>query len=215
MPASARHRSRAGRGAPRRAPRAHRRRLAGGRAGSADLRPSDAVLRRQANERGVAPGARLRQGSPCGRRGRSRGRGRPLCRASTAPRRSRSTTNPCPRSRMSRAASMPTRRSCTSSFGSNLVFEIERGDRPGDGCGHSTAAHHSVALTLDTHRVAGTPLEPRAYLSAIRRGDRATSRCGRPARRRTTCAAGSPNTRSTSPSTSSVSSRPMSAAGSG
>ena len=49
-------------------------------------------------------------------------------------------------------------------FGSNLIFEIERGDRAATAAVFD-AAHHVVALTLDTHRVAGCPLEPRAYLS--------------------------------------------------
>ena len=49
-------------------------------------------------------------------------------------------------------------------FGSNLVFEIERGDRQATAAAFARA-HHVVSMTLDTHRVAGTPLEPRAYLS--------------------------------------------------
>ena len=49
-------------------------------------------------------------------------------------------------------------------FGSNLVFEIERGDRRATAAAFARA-HHVVSMTLDTHRVAGCPLEPRAYLS--------------------------------------------------
>ncbi len=49
-------------------------------------------------------------------------------------------------------------------FGSNLVFEIERGNRQATAAAFARA-HHVVSMTLDTHRVAGTPLEPRAYLS--------------------------------------------------
>lgn len=49
-------------------------------------------------------------------------------------------------------------------FGSNLIFEIERGDRAATEAAFA-AAHRTVSLTLDTHRVAGSPLEPRAYLS--------------------------------------------------
>ena len=51
-------------------------------------------------------------------------------------------------------------------FGSNLVFEIERGD-PAAADAAFAAAHHIVSLTLDSNRVAGSPLEPRAYLSAF------------------------------------------------
>ncbi len=48
-------------------------------------------------------------------------------------------------------------------FGSNVVFEIERGDR------HKTeaalsAAHTTVELRLRNSRIAANPLEPRAYL---------------------------------------------------
>lgn len=49
-------------------------------------------------------------------------------------------------------------------IGSNLVFEIEKGD--------STAvdavfeqAHHVTGMTLDSNRVAGNPLEPRVFLA--------------------------------------------------
>ncbi|MDE0335759.1 MAG: xanthine dehydrogenase family protein molybdopterin-binding subunit, partial [Defluviicoccus sp.] len=49
-------------------------------------------------------------------------------------------------------------------FGSNLIFEIERGDRAATEAAFASA-HRTVSLTLDTHRVAGSPLEPRAYLS--------------------------------------------------
>ena len=55
-------------------------------------------------------------------------------------------------------------------FGSNLIFEIERGDRAATQAAFANA-DHTVSMTLDTHRVAGSPLEPRAYLSRIRRGD--------------------------------------------
>ena len=49
-------------------------------------------------------------------------------------------------------------------FGSNLIFEIERGDRAATQAAFANA-HHTISMTLDTHRVAGSPLEPRAYLS--------------------------------------------------
>ncbi len=51
-------------------------------------------------------------------------------------------------------------------FGTNLVFEIERGDRAATEAAFA-AAHHVVALTLDSNRVAGSPLEPRAYVCAF------------------------------------------------
>ena len=51
-------------------------------------------------------------------------------------------------------------------FGANLVFEIERGDRAATEAAFA-AAHHVVALTLDSNRVAGSPLEPRAYVCAF------------------------------------------------
>ena len=51
-------------------------------------------------------------------------------------------------------------------FGTNLVFEIERGDRTATEAAFA-AAHHVVALTLDSNRVAGSPLEPRAYVCAF------------------------------------------------
>ncbi len=49
-------------------------------------------------------------------------------------------------------------------FGSNLVFEIVRGDKAATEAAFA-AAHHVVSLTLDSNRVAGAPIEPRAYLS--------------------------------------------------
>ncbi len=49
-------------------------------------------------------------------------------------------------------------------FGSNLIFEVERGDRAATEAAFA-AAHRTVSMTLDTHRVAGSPLEPRSYVS--------------------------------------------------
>lgn len=49
-------------------------------------------------------------------------------------------------------------------FGANLVFEIERGDKAAVAAAFA-GAHRTVSLTLDSNRVAGAPLEPRAYLS--------------------------------------------------
>ena len=49
-------------------------------------------------------------------------------------------------------------------FGSNLVFEIERGDREKTSAAFAAAAH-VTALTLVSNRVAASPLETRAVLS--------------------------------------------------
>ena len=49
-------------------------------------------------------------------------------------------------------------------FGTNLVFEIERGDREATMAAFEGAAH-ITEMTLDSQRVAGSPLEPRAYVS--------------------------------------------------
>jgi len=49
-------------------------------------------------------------------------------------------------------------------LGTNLVFEIERGDRKATQAAFA-AAHHVTELTPVSQRVAGSPLEPRAYVS--------------------------------------------------
>jgi carbon-monoxide dehydrogenase large subunit len=49
-------------------------------------------------------------------------------------------------------------------LGSNLVFEIERGDRAKTAAAFASAAH-VTELTLRSNRVAGNPMEPRAWLS--------------------------------------------------
>jgi len=49
-------------------------------------------------------------------------------------------------------------------LGSNLVFEIERGDRAKTAAAFA-GAHHVSELTLRSNRVAGNPMEPRAWLS--------------------------------------------------
>jgi len=52
-------------------------------------------------------------------------------------------------------------------LGTNLVFEVTRGSR--ESVAEAFArAHHMTALTLDSNRVAGSPMEPRAYLSVPR-----------------------------------------------
>ena len=51
-------------------------------------------------------------------------------------------------------------------FATNLVFEIERGDAAATQAAFASA-HHIVSLTLDSNRVAGSPLEPRSYISAF------------------------------------------------
>ena len=50
-------------------------------------------------------------------------------------------------------------------FGSNLVFEIERGDKEATGAAFA-AAHHVTEMTLVSQRVAGSPMEPRSCLSS-------------------------------------------------
>ncbi len=50
-------------------------------------------------------------------------------------------------------------------FGSNLVFEIERGDRAATAAAFA-AAHHVTEMTLVSQRLAGSPLETRACLSS-------------------------------------------------
>lgn len=49
-------------------------------------------------------------------------------------------------------------------IGSNLVFEIEKGDA-GEVEAAFASAHHVTEMTLDSNRVAGSPLEPRVFLS--------------------------------------------------
>ncbi len=49
------------------------------------------------------------------------------------------------------------------SFGSNLVFEIEKGDAVGTD-NALAAADHVVEMTLTSNRVAGSPMEPRSYV---------------------------------------------------
>jgi len=48
-------------------------------------------------------------------------------------------------------------------FGSNLVFEIERGDRAKAAAAMTTAAK-VVALDLNNNRLAANPIEPRSYI---------------------------------------------------
>ncbi|NQU69340.1 MAG: xanthine dehydrogenase family protein molybdopterin-binding subunit, partial [Rhodospirillales bacterium] len=50
-------------------------------------------------------------------------------------------------------------------FGSNLVFEIERGDKAATEAAFA-AAHHVTEMTLVSQRVAGSPMEPRSCLSS-------------------------------------------------
>jgi carbon-monoxide dehydrogenase large subunit len=52
-------------------------------------------------------------------------------------------------------------------LGTNLVFEVTRGSREQVAAAFA-AAHHVTALRLDSNRVAGSPMEPRAYLSVPR-----------------------------------------------
>ena len=54
-------------------------------------------------------------------------------------------------------------------FGENLVFEIERGDKDSVRAAIA-AAHHVTELRLDSNRVAGSPMEPRSYLSLCHPG---------------------------------------------
>jgi carbon-monoxide dehydrogenase large subunit len=49
-------------------------------------------------------------------------------------------------------------------LGSNLVFEIERGDRAKTAAAFASASH-VTELTLRSNRVAGNPMEPRAWIS--------------------------------------------------
>ena len=110
---------------------AHRRRLGQGRARRAHGRASDAVRRRPAYEHGAAPGLRPRRGPPR-RRCRRRGRGRDPVRR-RGRRRGR-------RGRLRDAARGDHAARCGGTraplvherFGTNLVFEIERGDRRAD-----------------------------------------------------------------------------------
>ncbi len=51
-------------------------------------------------------------------------------------------------------------------LGTNLVFEIERGDKAKTAAAFS-AAHHVTELTLVSNRVAGSPLEPRSFVAAF------------------------------------------------
>ena len=48
-------------------------------------------------------------------------------------------------------------------FGTNLVFEIEKGDRAATEAALA-GARHVVEMTLPSNRVAGNPMEPRSYL---------------------------------------------------
>lgn len=49
-------------------------------------------------------------------------------------------------------------------LGTNLVFEVERGDKAAVEAAFA-AAHHVTELVLDSNRVAGSPMEPRSYVS--------------------------------------------------
>ncbi len=49
-------------------------------------------------------------------------------------------------------------------LGTNLVFEIERGDRAAVEAIFA-AAHHVTEMVLDSNRVAGSPMEPRSYVA--------------------------------------------------
>jgi len=53
-------------------------------------------------------------------------------------------------------------------FGSNIVFEIQKGDRARTEAALA-AAHHVVEMTLPSNRVAGNPMEPRSYLCDFNR----------------------------------------------
>ncbi len=53
-------------------------------------------------------------------------------------------------------------------FGTNLVFEIEKGDRAATEAALADA-HHVVEMTLPSNRVAGNPMEPRSYLCDFER----------------------------------------------
>ena len=96
-------------------------------------------------------------------------------------------------------------------FGTNLVFEIERGDREKTEAAMASAAK-VVALRLRNSRLSANPLEPRAYLcdydaAADRYTLYATTQQPHYLRRWHS------STRCTFPSTRFASSRPMSAAG--
>ncbi len=49
-------------------------------------------------------------------------------------------------------------------LGGNLVFEIERGDKAATEAAFAVA-HHITELTLPSNRLAGSPMEPRSFLS--------------------------------------------------
>jgi carbon-monoxide dehydrogenase large subunit len=49
-------------------------------------------------------------------------------------------------------------------FGTNLVFEIERGDKAAVEAAFASA-HHVTEMVLDSNRVAGSPMEPRSYVA--------------------------------------------------
>ena len=79
------------------------------------------------------------------------------------PRRWRSRTICCPRSPPRVTPWRRARRSCTTEFGSNLVFEIERGDRRKTEVALASAAK-VVELGLNNNRLSANPIEPRSYL---------------------------------------------------
>ena len=95
-------------------------------------------------------------------------------------------------------------------FGSNIVFDIERGNREKTEAAMAGAAK-IVELHLHNSRLAANPLEPRAYLCEYDAAATATRSTPRPSSR-IICGAGYRSTRCTSPSTKSASSRPTSAA---
>ena len=49
-------------------------------------------------------------------------------------------------------------------LGTNLVFEVDRGDKAAVDTAFASA-HHVTEMVLDSNRVAGSPMEPRSYVS--------------------------------------------------
>ena len=189
-------------GAAGRAADADRRRLGQGRARRAHRRASDAVRRRPPHElrRRARPSPATR--STTSAISSPRSWPTPDSPPRTRPRRSRSTYEPLPAVTTPRDAVAPGAPLVHPQFGSNLVFEIERGDRRKTEAALAAAAK-VVELEPQQQPPVGQSDGAARPISATTTPRAIATRSMRPPSSRTTCGAGSRSTRCTFPNTKS------------
>ena len=134
-----------------------------GRTRRTDRRASDAVRRRPADELRAAAGLRARQGASRRRYRRRGDRARRALQPRMAAEAVAVDYEPLPAVTTTRDAVAAGAPLVHPEFGSNLVFEIERGDRDKTEAALAAAAK-VVELHLTNSRLSANPMEPRAYL---------------------------------------------------